>query len=78
MQLYDETKRLFAAKLGVDPDNLPLTLTVPRAGKAAYGLSPPRAYAAAKDGTLETVTVAGKKHVPTLKLIKKLAEEAAA
>jgi hypothetical protein len=26
MQLYDETKRLLAAKLGVDPDNLPLTL----------------------------------------------------
>lgn len=75
--LYEETKRLLAAKLGVDPDNMPLTLPVPKAGKAAYGLSAPRSYAAAKDGTLETVTVAGKKHVPTLKLIKKLADETA-
>jgi hypothetical protein len=75
--LYEETLRCFAAKLGVDPSDLPLTLPVAKAGRAAYNLSAPRSYMAVKDGSLETIVVAGRMRVPTLKLVKKLAAEAA-
>jgi hypothetical protein len=77
MPLYDEIKNQLATRLGIEPDKLPPTLTVAKAGKAAYGLSPARSYAAVKDGSIEVMTVAGRQHVVTLKLIRKLAAEAA-
>ena len=76
--VYEETKKLIARRLGYeDPDDMPPTVSVPKAGKAAYNLSGPRSYVAVKDGTLETVMVAGRLRVPTLKLVRKLAREAA-
>jgi hypothetical protein len=73
----DDVKRLFAAKLGFDdPDELPLVLDIPVAGKAAE-LSRPRSYAAAADGSMPTVEIAGRKRVPTHKWLRKLSGEAA-
>jgi len=77
MTLYDEIKNQLATGLGVPPDKLPPTLTVAKAGKVAYGLSPARSYAAVKTGDIEVMTVAGRQHVVTAKLIRKLAAEAA-
>lgn len=73
----DEVTRAFAAKLGLDPDHLPLVLDIPVAGKAA-DLSRPRSYAAAADGSMPTIKLAGRKRVPTHKWLKKLSGDAAA
>ena len=56
----DDVTRAFAAKLGLDPDHLPLVLDIPVAGKAA-DLSRPRSYAAAADGSMPTIKLAGRK-----------------
>ena len=62
----DDLKRLFAAKLGfADPDELPLLLDIPVAGKGA-DLSRPQAYRAAADGSMPTVRIAGRDRVPML------------
>jgi hypothetical protein len=73
----DNIRQALAAILGVgDPEQLPLVLDVPVAGKAA-GLSQSRSYAAAADGSMPTITVAGRKKVPTIAWLKKLSGEAA-
>jgi hypothetical protein len=73
----DEAKRALAAALGLDdPERLPLVLDVPIAGKAA-GLSRSRSYAAAADGSMPTIEIAGRKKVPRIAWLKKLAGEAA-
>ena len=74
----DDLTRLLATRLGIaDPKNLPLVLDVPVAGKAFYDLSRPSSYRAAKDGSLVTITVAGRLKVPTLAQLKKVRGEAA-
>jgi len=66
----NETKAAPAA------DALPLVLDVPVAGKLA-GLSRSRSYAAAKDGSMPTIEIAGRKKVPTKRWLARLNGEAA-
>jgi hypothetical protein len=74
----DDLKRMLATRLGLsDPERLPLVMDVPAAGRAFYDLSRPSSYRAAKDGSLVTVTVAGRLKVPVLQQLKKLAGEVA-
>jgi hypothetical protein len=74
----DDVRRALAKALGFEnPEELPLALDVPAAGKAAYNLGRARSYAAAKDGSLPTVEIAGRLRVPTYALLKKLSGEAA-
>jgi hypothetical protein len=74
--MNDEAKAMLASLLGVDPGNLPLTLDVVTAGRAAGQRSKARAYAAVKDGSLPVIEIAGRMRVPTLALLKKLSGEA--
>lgn len=61
-----------APTLGDVPD-LPLHLSIPDAGRAAYGLSRGESYAAARDGRLPTVEVSEHRSVvPTAELLRRL------
>jgi hypothetical protein len=74
----DDLKLMLARRLGIaDPEELPLVLDVPVAGKAFYDLSRPGSYRAAKDGSLITLIVAGRLKVPVLAQLKKVNGDAA-
>lgn len=56
-----------------DVPALPLHLTIPDAGRAAYGLSRGESYAAARDGRLPTVEISEHRSVvPTAELLRRL------
>ena len=59
----DDLKAAAAALLGIEVEKLPLVVDVPEAGAMA-GLSRVRSYAAAKDGSMPTIKVAGRLKVP--------------
>ena len=65
-----------AKMLGVDVEHLPLTLDITSAGKLA-DLGRGRSYAAAADGSMPTIKVAGRNKVPTIAWLKKLSGEEA-
>ena len=72
----DDLKTAAAALLGVHVEKLPLALDVPSAGKLG-GLNKGRSYAAAKDGSMPTIIIAGRIKVPTIAWLRKLSGEAA-
>ena len=53
-------------------DEMPLTLSVPEAGKRYYGLSRNGSYAAAKRGDIPTIDVGRLKRVPVIRMERKL------
>ena len=75
--MMDEAKAMLAALLGVAVDKLPLTLDVETAGKAIGLGSRSRAYAAAKDGSIPIIEVAGRQRVPTVPLLRQMSGDAA-
>ena len=72
-----EIKAAAAALLGVEVEKLPLLLDIEPAGKLG-GLTKQRSYAAAADRSMETIVIAGRKKVPTLRWLKKLSGDGTA
>ena len=73
----EDLKVAAAGLLGVDVEKLPLVLDIPVAGKLA-DLNKGRSYAAAKDRSMETIVIAGRMKVPTLRGLKKLSGDGTA
>jgi hypothetical protein len=55
-------------------EEMPLTLSVPEAGKRYYGLSRNSAYEAAKRGDIPTIEIGRLKRVPVKAMDRKLEE----
>ena len=74
----DELKRMLASRLGVEPDQVPLVLDIPDAGRAAADLTRPQSYRAAANGSFgPLVEFGGRKKVSTLGLLRKMSGKAA-
>jgi hypothetical protein len=69
----DDLMRMLAARLGVKPDQVPLVLDIPVAGKATADLTPPQSYRAAAKGSLGPLVWFGcRKKVLTLGLLRQM------
>jgi hypothetical protein len=75
----DDLMRMLAARLRVEPDQVPLVLDIPVAGKAAADMSPPQSYRAAAKGSFgPLVRIGSRNKVPTLGLLRRMSGGAVA